>query len=75
MTVLVRAVTGPDAVNFVYLEGCIEGVPQVTQIRSIASAALASGACTIASERAALVASVEQALTNWQAAQAALEQL
>lgn len=75
MTVTVRAVTGPDAVGFTYIEGSIEGTPQVTQIRAIANAALASGGVTIASERAALVAAVEQALVNWLAAQAALEEL
>lgn len=75
MTVKVDAVTGPDPVNFVYLKGSVEGVPQVTQTRTIASAALASGALTIAAEKAALIASVEQALTNWQAAQAALQEL
>lgn len=75
MSVIVRAVTGPDPVNFVYLEGSVEGVPQVTQTRTIAAAALASGAKTIADEKAALIASVETALTNWQAVQDALNGL
>ena len=75
MTVTVKAVSGPDPVNFVYLEGSIDGHPQVTQTRTIASAALASGALTIAAEKAALIADVETALTNWQAAQAALSEL
>ena len=74
MTVTVKAVSGPDPVNFVYLEGSVEGVPQVTQTRTVATAALASGALTIAGEKAALIADVEQALVNWQAAQAALQE-
>jgi hypothetical protein len=73
--VKVTSVTGPDPVAFIYLRGEIEGFPQVTQTRSVACAALASGALTIAAEKAALIADVEQALTNWQAAQAALEEL
>lgn len=75
MTVKVEAVTGPDPVNFVYLKGSVEGVPQVTQTRTVAAAALASGALTIAAEKAALIADVETALTNWQAAQLALMEL
>ena len=75
MTVTVTAMDGPDPVNFVYLQGVIEGVPQVTQTRTIAAAALASGALTIAAEKAALIADVEAALINWQAAQAAISEL
>lgn len=74
-SVTIKAVGGPDQFAFVYLEGSIPGAPQVTQRRSIATAALASGALTIAGEKAALEADVQQALTNWTAAQAALQEL
>lgn len=74
MTVTVRSVQGPSDA-FVYLEGSVEGVPQVARVRSVACAALAAGTVTIAAEKAALIAEVEQALVNWQAAQAALAEL
>ncbi len=49
-------------------------LPVVNPVREL-QAALASGALTVAGEKAALIADVEQALTNWQAAQSALEEL
>ena len=75
MTVTVKAISGPDSGAFLYLSGYIEGVPQVTQTRTVALAALASGALTVEGEKAALIAAVEQAWTNWNAAQAAIASL
>lgn len=74
MSVTVRIVKGPSEA-FVYLEGSVEGFPQVTRRRSVSCAALAGGRVTVAGERAALVTEVESALINWQAAQAALQEL
>lgn len=75
MTVTVSKTTGPDEASFLYLRGEVAGVPQVTRVRTVALAALADGRVTVAGEKAALIAEVEQALTNWQAAQAALQEL
>lgn len=72
MTVSVSAIAGPDGSAFLYLFGEVEGYPHVARTRTVALAALASGALTVAGEKAALVADVEQALVNWQAAQQAL---
>lgn len=71
-TVTVTPITGPDPVSFIYLKGEVVGTPAVTTVRTVASAALASGATTVAAEVAALRAEVEAAHTNWQAATAAL---
>jgi hypothetical protein len=74
MTVTVRQVAGPDPA-FLCLEGSVEGFPQCTATRSISLAALASGALTVAAEKAALIAQIETNHTNWLAAQAALQEL
>jgi hypothetical protein len=70
----VKSVAGPDPA-FLYLLGEIEGFPQCTVTRSVSLAALASGALNVADEKSALIAEVEQNHTNWQAAQAALQEL
>lgn len=75
MTVTIESVTGPDPVNFVYLRGSVAGIPQATETWTIACAALASGDRTIAGVRAELEAKIAQNVTNWQAAQAALQEL
>jgi len=72
--ITVKAVEGPSQ-DFIYLEGVADDCPQATQRRSVACAALAAGTVTIADEKAALIAAVEQARTNWLAAQAALQEL
>jgi hypothetical protein len=64
-----------DNINWIVLEGTVEGVPEVTHRRSVPTSALASGATTIAAEKAALIDTVQTHLTNWQAAQDALAQL
>jgi hypothetical protein len=74
MEVTIKNVTGSD-INWVVVEGSIEGFPQVTQRRSIHAAALASGQLTIASEIATLKEAVSRGLTHWQAAQAAIAQI
>jgi len=75
MSVIVTRISGPDEGAFFYLQGAVEGIPAVTRTRTIALAALASGAVTVAGEKAALIADVEAAVVNWQAAQAALQEL
>ncbi len=75
MTIIVKQVQGPNEGAFLYLQGSHQGYPHVTRVRSVALAALASGALTIATEKAALIAEVEQAIINWSAAQAALADL
>lgn len=73
--VTVTPIAGPDGVNFIYLLGEVAGAPAVSTVRTVAAAALASGATTVAAEVAALRAEVEAAHTNWQAATAALANL
>jgi len=75
MTIQVTSVTGPDTGAFLYLKGSDPAYPHCDTIRTVALAALASGALTVAGERAALVADVEQKITNWNAAQAAIGEL
>lgn len=72
--ITVKSVSGPSP-DFIYLEGTADDCPQATQRRSVACAALAAGSVTIAAEKTALIAAVEQARTNWLAAQAALADL
>ncbi len=74
MTVKVEQVAGPDPAFF-YMRASVEGYPAATRTRSIPLARLADGVLTIASEKAALVAEVEQAVTNLQAALAAAQEL
>lgn len=64
-----------DNLQWICLEGSIEGVPQVTIRRSIHAAALASGDLTLSVEKAELIADVERAYICWQAVQRALTEL
>lgn len=72
--ITVKAVSGPSAA-YVYLEGTHSECPQATRRRSISCAALADGSVTIANEKSLLTAEVEQSKLNWDAAQAALQEL
>jgi hypothetical protein len=71
----VTQTTGPDSGAFLYLLGADVDYPHCNTVRTVALAALASGALTVASERAALVADVETKIINWIAAQAAIGEL
>ena len=72
--ITVKAVSGPSDA-FIYLEAVSSVTPHVTRRRSVSCAALADGRVTVENEKAALIAETEQALLNWQAAQAALQEL
>lgn len=61
--------------KFLVLKGEITGCPEVTKTRSINTAALASGDLSLESEKAQLVADVEEYYLRWQAVQQALTQL
>ncbi len=74
MTVIVTNIAGPDPA-FLYLLGRIDGYPACDTTRSISLARLADGTLTVASEKAALVAEVEQKKINFDAAQSALGEL
>lgn len=71
----VSVIPGPDNGAFLYLHGYSETYPSASQTRSVALAALASGSVTIATEKAALIADVEQSVINLQAANAAIGEL
>jgi hypothetical protein len=75
MTINVTSTTGPDTGAFLYLLGADDAYPHCDTVRTVALAALASGALTVAAERAALVSDVEQKILNWNAAQAAIGEL
>jgi len=64
-----------DDTKWIVLEGSVEGVPQVTKRRTINTAALVSGVTTIADEKAALMADVQEYLDRYQAIQDALNDL
>lgn len=74
MTVKVESVTGPDPA-FLYIRGSVDGYAAATRTRSIPLAMLADGTLTVATEKAALIADVEQAVINLQAAEAAIGEL
>lgn len=74
LTVKVSQTAGPDPAFF-YLKGEQEGYPAATRTRSIPLAMLADGTLTVATEKAALVSDVEQAVINLQAAEAAIGEL
>jgi hypothetical protein len=61
--------------KWLVLEGAIEGCPQVTKRRSINTAALVDGSLTLESEKAKLIADVEEYHTRWVAVTAALKEL
>jgi hypothetical protein len=73
--VVVKSTAGTESGAFMYLLGTDPYYPHCDTVRTVALAALASGALTVAAERAALVADVEQKITNWIAAQAAIGEL
>jgi hypothetical protein len=76
MTIQVTSIQGPDTEGaFLYLRAADPDYPHCTTVRTVALAALASGALTVAAERDALVADVEQKILNWNAAQAAIGEL
>lgn len=64
-----------DDAKWLVLEGSIDGCPQVTKRRSINTAALVSGDLTIAAEKAALIADVQEYLARYNAVQAAIAEL
>lgn len=74
MTVTVKSIAGPDPA-FLYIHGAIDGYASCDTTRSIPLARLADGTLTIAAEKAALIAEVEQKKINFDAAIAALGEL
>lgn len=64
-----------DDQKWIVLEGCIDGYPQVTKRRAINTAALADGSLTLAAEKAALIADVEEYYARDLAVQEALKDL
>ena len=67
--------TEHDNQKWIVLEGWIEGVPEVTKRRSINTAALADGSLSLASEKAKLIADVEEYLARYNAVQEQLKEL
>lgn len=61
--------------KWLVLQGSVDGVPEVTKRRSISTAALADGSLSVESEKARLIADVEEYLARWKAVQAAVENL
>ena len=49
-----------DDAKWLVLEGSVEGAPAVTKRRAINTAALADGSLTLADEKSALIADVEE---------------
>lgn len=72
--ITVKSIEGP-AGPFLYLHGSHPDYPHCDAVRSVALSSLASGALTVPLEKAALIATVEQNILNWNAAQAALGEL
>jgi hypothetical protein len=75
MSVTVKAVGGSDDVAFIYLVGTHDQDSRIVRTRTVTRSAVAGGSLTIAGERDALVAEVEQAYSDYVASQAALEGL
>lgn len=73
----VRVITSDPHTDqkWLVLEGSVEGCPQVTKRRSINTAALVDGSLTLESEKAKLIADVEEYHTRWVAVQEALKGL
>ena len=67
--------TEHDNQKWVVLEGFVEGVPEVTKRRSINTAALVSGALSLADEKAKLIADVEEYHARFLALQEQLKEL
>lgn len=64
-----------DDTKWLVLEGSIDGIPQVTKRRTINTAALVSGDLNVASEKAALIADVEEYHARFLSVQEALKDL
>lgn len=75
MSVKVEAISGPDNAAFVYLKGTHEADAQFVHVRTVARSAIAAGHVTVAGEKAALIADVEQAYSDYVASQQALADL
>lgn len=78
MTVSVKRVllgNDHDDTKWLVLEGAIDGCPQVTKRRTINTAALVSGDLDLATEKAQLIADVEEYYARYQAVQTALQEL
>lgn len=67
--------TEHDNQKWIILEGSVDGVPAVTKRRSINTAALADGSLNLASEKAKLIADVEEYLARYNAVQEQLRDL
>lgn len=78
MSVQVRRVPFNDEhmdQKFLVLEGCIDGMPQLTKRITINTSALADGTLALADVKAKLIADVEEYHTRWNAVQQALTEL
>jgi hypothetical protein len=64
-----------DDAKWLVLEGSIDGIPQATKRRSINTAALVSGDLDIETEKAQLIADVEEYQARYLALQEALKSL
>lgn len=64
-----------DDAKWIVLQGEIDGIPEVTKRRSINTAGLVSGHLSLDSEKAALIADVEEYHARWLAVQQALQSL
>lgn len=67
--------TEHDNQKWLVLEGSIDGCPSVTKRRSINTAALVSGSLTLESEKAKLIADVEEYYARYLAVQEQLKAL
>lgn len=75
MTVKIRRVPGEsehEDQKWLVLEGSIDGHPQLTKRRTINTAALADGSLDLESEKARLIADVEEYHARWLAVQRAI---
>lgn len=78
MTVKVSRVVLPsehENQKWLVLKGEIDGCPEVTKTRSIDTASLASGSLSLDSEKAKLIADVEEYFIRWQAVKQAIQNL
>jgi hypothetical protein len=64
-----------DDAKWLVLEGYVDGFPQVTKRRTINTAALASGHCTLEAEKAQLLADVDEYYRRYMAVQQAIRDL
>jgi hypothetical protein len=69
MSVTIEAISGPNDVEFLYYRGTHASDARFTTVRTVARAALASGALNKDDEKAALSADVEQMYANYIATQ------